>query len=94
MTDPDNPIDDLGDIAGEALSGAETQEVLDDTDFMKVKFVGMAFDSLDQEIEIGDEMVFRVRARCIGVGQEARKSDGAIRNLAKMDVQSVQRFED
>lgn len=94
MIHTDPPIDDLGDIAGEALSGAETQEVLDDTDFTKVRFVGMSFDSLDQGIQIGDELVLRVRARCIGVGQEARKADGAIRNLAKMDVQSVQRFEE
>ena len=93
MIHTDTPLDDLGEIAGEALSGAETQEVLDDTDFTKVRFVGMSFDSLDQGIQIG-ELVLRVRARCIGVGQEARKSDGAIRNLAKMDVQSVQRFEE
>lgn len=86
-----NPLDDLGNVAGEALAGAETQEVLDDTDYIKVKFVGMSFDSLDDEIKIGDEMTFLVRARCIGTAVEARKTDGALRNIVKMDVQSVQR---
>lgn len=84
--------DDLGAIAGEALAGTETQEVLDDTDFTKVKFVGMSFDSLEDDIKIGTEMEFRVRARCVGVADEARKSDGGIRHVVKMDVQSVQRL--
>ncbi len=86
----------LGDAAQEALAdlaGADyqgTQDALEDTDYLKVKFVGMAFDSLDKDIKIGDERTFLVRARCVGTAEEASKRDGtAIRHIAKMDVQSV-----
>lgn len=85
----------LGDAAQSALSDlsdgeyAGTQDVLADTDFLKVRFVGMSFDSLDKSVKIGDEMTFLVRARCIGTAEEASKQDGSIRHIAKMDVQSV-----
>lgn len=86
-------LEGLGDIADESLHNAETQEVLDDTDYTKVKFVGMSFDSLSDDIKIGQELEFRVRARCMGVGDEARKSDGGIRHIVKMDVLSVQKLD-
>lgn len=85
----------LGDAAQEALADlaggefAGTQDVLEDTDYLKVRFVGMAFDSLEKDIRIGDEKTFLVRARCIGTAEEASKQDGSIRHIAKMDVQSV-----
>lgn len=85
----------LGSAAAEAVSilvtesGKSIQEPLDGTEYLKVKFVGMAFDSLDKDIKIGDEMSFLVRARCTGTAIEASKTDGSLRHIAKMDVQSV-----
>ena len=83
----------LADAAQQAmadvLEGGATQDVLDDTDYTKVKFVGMSFDSLDKDVKIGDEKTFIVRARCIGTADEASKRDGSIRHVVKMDVQSV-----
>jgi len=85
--------DDLGEIAGEALHGVEQQEMLDDTEFTKVRFVGMSLDSLSDQFKIGDEMEFRVRARCLAVGDEARKGDlSSVRHVVKMDVLSVTRL--
>jgi hypothetical protein len=86
--------DGLADAAASAFgdnldSLAGTQEELDGTDYLKARFVGMAFDSLDREIHIGDEIVFTVKARCLGEGSEASKSDGRVRRYVKMDVQSV-----
>lgn len=66
----------------------EGQDPLDGTDYVKVKFVGMAYDSLSDRPDIGDELVFTVRARCRGNGTEEMKS-GAIREVAKFEVQSV-----
>lgn len=85
----------LGDAAKAALADVAdgTQSVLEETNFTKVKFVGMSFDSLDAGINIGDEMTFLVRARCIGTADEASKRDGAIRHVVKMDVQSVVKHE-
>lgn len=86
----------LADAAGAALSSVPdddgaAQETLDGTDYTKVKFVGMSFDSLGKEDapRIGDEMTFLVRARCVASGDEASKRDGGIRHVVKMDVQSV-----
>jgi hypothetical protein len=71
----------------EGLSG--TQEELDNMDFTKARFVGMSYDSLDRDINIGDEITFLVRARCVGKGDEERKADHRINTYVKMDVQSV-----
>lgn len=71
----------------EGLSG--TQEELDNMDFTKARFVGMSYDSLDRDINIGDEITFMVRARCVGKGDEERKTDHRINTYVKMDVQSV-----
>lgn len=91
--DPDRSPVGLGDAAAEALAGVAehgaTQDVLEGTDYTKVKFVGMAFDSLDKDIAIGDEKTFTVRARCMASGDEASKRDGQIRHIVKMDVQAV-----
>lgn len=64
------------------------QDALDGTDYTKVKFVGMALDALDQDIDIGDELEFRVRARCVGVGDD-EMNGGMVRHAAKMKVSSV-----
>lgn len=84
----------LGEAAGAAfganldgLSG--TQEELDGTDYLKVRFVGMAMDSLEDEIALGDELTFIVRARCVGEGTDLAKTDGHRRRFVKMDVSSV-----
>lgn len=71
----------------EGLSGS--QEELDGMEYTKAKFVGMSYDSLDREIEIGDEITFLVKARCVGKGDEERKTDHRINTYVKMDVQSV-----
>lgn len=82
----------LGDAAAQALDsmGDEmgAQQVLDGTDYAKVKFVGMSYDSLETEFKIGDEATFLVRARCVGSGDEEMR-DGHIRHVVKMDVRSV-----
>lgn len=64
------------------------QDSLPGTDYTKVKFVGMALDALDADVVIGDELVFAVRARCVGVGDDEVK-DGLVRHVAKMKVSSV-----
>jgi hypothetical protein len=71
----------------EGLSGS--QEELDGMDFTKARFVGMSYDSLDRDINIGDEITFLVQARCVGKGDEERKTDHRINTYVKMDVQSV-----
>lgn len=99
--DPDREPVALGDAAAAAIGtlGDPSQEPLDGTEFAKVKFVGMAFDSLRaedarDEVKIGDELTFIVRARCVGTGDEANKRDGSIRHIVKMDVQSVIKKDD
>lgn len=64
------------------------QEPLDGTDYVKVKFVGMSLDALDEDFKIGDEVEFVVRARCKGHGEE-EMADGHTREFAKMKVNSV-----
>lgn len=71
----------------EQLSGS--QEELDGMDFTKARFVGMSYDSLERDINIGDEITFTVKARCVGKGDEERKADHRINTYVKMDVQSV-----
>lgn len=71
----------------EGIHGA--QETLDGTEYLKVRFVGMSMDSLDDEIGLGDELTFIVRARCVGEGTDLAKTDGHKRRFVKMDVQSV-----
>lgn len=75
---------------GENLEGiGGAQETLEGTDYLKVRFVGMSMDSLDDEISLGDELTFIVRARCVGEGTDLAKTDGHKRKFVKMDVQSV-----
>lgn len=83
----------LGDAAQSAMAefgdDGATQEPLDGTDYLKVKFMGMSMDSLEDEIELGTMMTFVVEARCIGTGTDLSKQDGHQKRYAKMDVQSV-----
>jgi len=80
--------DDLGDIASGTLEGVEVQEMLDGTDMVKIKFVGMSTDVVEDTMKIGDEEFFLVRARCVGVGSE-EMADGHVRQFRKMRVESV-----
>lgn len=85
----------LGDAATSALSefGGENgveQDPLEGTDYLKVKFVGMSMDSLEDEIALGSLLTFTVEARCIGEGTDISKQDGHKKRFVKMDVQSVQ----
>ena len=89
---PDNVVS-LGEAAQSALSefseeGAE-QEALEGTDYLKVKFMGMSMDSLEDDIALGAMMTFTVQARCIGEGTDISKQDGHKKRFVKMDVQSV-----
>jgi hypothetical protein len=88
----------LGDAALAALDdfsdGAAEQEPLDGTDYLKVKFLGMSMDSLEDDIPLGQELTFLVRARCIGEGTDISKQDGHKKRFRKMDVQSVKIFND
>lgn len=84
----------LGDAATSALSefGGEDgveQDPLEGTDYLKVKFMGMSMDSLEDDIALGAMMTFTVQARCIGEGTDISKTDGHKKRFVKMDVQSV-----
>ncbi|QGJ96517.1 hypothetical protein SEA_BEATUSCOMEDENTI_78 [Arthrobacter phage BeatusComedenti] len=88
----------LGEAASAALDeyadGTAEQEPLDGTDYLKVKFLGMSMDSLEDDIPLGQELTFLVRARCIGEGTDISKQDGHKKRFRKMDVQSVKIFND
>lgn len=75
----------LGDI--EEQDGA-AQAVLEGTDYTKIKFVGMSFDTLDTDVKIGDEMTFTVRGRVKGVADE-EDAKGNVNHVAKVKVSSV-----
>lgn len=87
----------LGDAAQSALDSygedGAVQEPLDGTDYLKVKFMGMSMDSLEDEIQLGEMKTFIVEARCIGTGTDLSKQDGHQKRFAKMDVQSVKEVE-
>jgi hypothetical protein len=89
---PDNVVS-LGEAAQSALSefgdDGAVQEPLDGTEYLKVKFLGMSLDSLEDTIELGSMMTFTVEARCIGEGTDISKTDGHKKRFVKMDVQSV-----
>lgn len=63
----------------------QQQEPLDGMQATRVKFVGMAADSLEQLPEINDRIVFTVETVCTGRGMELMK-DGELRRTARMEV--------
>lgn len=75
----------MDDIA--AQDGA-AQQTLDGTDYTKIKFVGMSFDTLDTAVKIGDEMTFVVTGRVKGVADE-EDAKGNVNHVAKVKVSSV-----
>jgi hypothetical protein len=80
----------LGDAARAAIghTGEPTQDPLEGTEFLKVKFVGMAIDSLEEQIPLGEERTFIVKARCNGQSVELMEN-GTERRTARMKVSSV-----
>lgn len=86
MADDEN----LGTAAQGALEGADEpiQEAL--IPACKVKFIGMAWDSLDEVPGLKDELTFIVRAQVVGHEQIVDQKTGDIRDLAKAKVSSVQ----
>lgn len=81
----------LGEAAANAvaaLANGEQEAFEGMNDVTKVRFTGMAFDSIDNVIKLGDELMFLVVARCTAETKETLK-DGLTRNIRRMDVSSV-----
>lgn len=64
------------------------QQQLDGTDYTRVKFVGVKYDTLLPDLKIGDELEFTVRGRIKGTGEEEMK-DGHLGKTVKLEVSSV-----
>ena len=58
------------------------------TDYTRVKFVGTRYDTLVQDLKIGQELEFKVRGRVVGVGDEEMK-DGHVGHQVKLKVDGV-----
>lgn len=79
----------LGEAADAGLTNLGEQDALDGMESAtKIKFVGMSYDTLDDAPTIGSEVVFLVRGRVVGHGQE-EMADGHVRETAKVKVLSV-----
>lgn len=97
VPDPEDgtlPEDDLAGAADAALASdpEPVQDHLDGTSYAKIKFVGMAYEQ-PQRPALREEVEFRVRGRCVGHSEEVM-ADGDIRELAKIEVTSVELIED
>ena len=81
----------LADAAKGAMSSEPepTQEHLDGTNYAKVKFVGMAWESAEIP-GLKDEVEFTVRGTVVGHGQQVM-ADGDIREIATVKVTEVVR---
>lgn len=92
-TDGDEVADvvSLADAARAANTGETdpTQEHLDGTNFAKVKFVGMAWESAEIP-GLKDEVEFTVKGTVVGHGQQVM-ADGDIREVATVKVTEVVR---
>ena len=87
------PEDDLAAAADAALAaeGEPVQGQLDGTSYAKIKFVGMAYEQ-PQRPDLREEVEFRVKGRCVGHSEEVM-ADGDVRELAKIEVTSVELIE-
>lgn len=88
----DGPVS-LADTAAAAMEDIEemdgaAQQTLEGTEYTKIKFVGMSFDTLDTSVKIGDEMSFVVSGRVKGVADE-EDAKGNVNHVAKVKVSSV-----
>lgn len=90
FAEPDNVVS-LADAAMTAMDdeGDPTQEHLDGTNFAKVKFVGMAWESAEIP-GLKDEVEFTVKGTVVGHGQQVM-ADGDIREVATVKVTEVVR---
>lgn len=75
-----NSVDDIG--------GAQ-QDPFENTDYSKLKFMGVQQDLLETSLKIGDEVTAIVRGVIKGDSHDQMK-DGHIRHTLKVDVSSVQ----
>jgi hypothetical protein len=64
------------------------EQPFEGTDYTRVKFVGVRYDTLVPDLKIGDEHEFKVRGVVVGTGDE-RKADGTIGHTVKLEVSSV-----
>lgn len=92
MAKTDGPVS-LADAAAAAQEGIADQDgaaqaMLEGTEYTKIKFVGMSFDTLDTDVKIGDEMSFIVKGRVKGVADE-EDAKGNVNHVAKVKVSSV-----
>lgn len=67
----------------------QQQEPIEGLESVRVKFVGMSMDSLEDPPEIDDEMTFVVRMRCVGSGRQ-RMKDGELRHTRSMEVLTLE----
>jgi hypothetical protein len=90
-----------GDLADVAASGQQDvtdiggaqQDPFENTDYSKLKFLGVQQDLLETSLKIGDEVTATVRGVIIGDSHD-RMKDGHIRHTLKVDVSSVALLED
>lgn len=66
--------------------GEQTLEGMDRT--TKFSFVGIKYESLKTDLQIGEEVEFKVRGRVVGAGDE-EMADGMLRHVLKVSVASV-----
>lgn len=81
--------ENLADMAAEALPPEGEQGHLPGTNYAKVKFVGMAWESPEMP-DLKEEVELTVRGIVVGHGQELM-ADGDVREVAKVKVTSVVR---
>lgn len=92
MAEKKGPVS-LAEAAGSTLADAEefdggAQAALEGTDYVKVRFVGVQYDALEDAPPMGSEMEFLVKGRVVGHGEE-EMADGHLRKYAKVKVSSV-----
>jgi hypothetical protein len=90
MSDDGNEDQGLAAAAGGALDdddGYEGQQNLPGTNYSRVKFVGMAWETAEVP-SLKTEVEFTVRGIVVGHGEEVM-ADGTVREVAKVKVQSV-----
>lgn len=92
MAEKNGPVS-LAEAATSTLGDAEeydgaAQAQLEGTDYVKVRFVGVQYDALEEAPAMGSEMQFLVKGRVVGHGEE-EMADGHLRKYAKVKVSSV-----
>lgn len=76
------------DVTDEAGSAAPAQGRFAGTDYSKILFQGVSYDTLDKGFKIGDEVKFIVTGRVKAVG-DVEMADQHIRHEVKVKVSSV-----